>query len=149
MATHRSAMGRSVDMSQIVARNERVRAVGNMKVNARGDSIDSQGRIISPMTQKAGQRYQNTVNNRTANELNQGLQRRPNPQPVDNVPPAPVAAPVPIPVDELLANELELEDDAEAAEIESIKSAEAKKKVVIKPASEAPDFFKPEPKKTK
>ena len=35
MATHRSAMGKSVDMATLAAKNENVRAVGNMKVNAR------------------------------------------------------------------------------------------------------------------
>ena len=47
MATYRSAMGKTVDMSAIVAKNEKVRAVGNVKnLNARGDTIDALGRVI-------------------------------------------------------------------------------------------------------
>lgn len=142
MATHRSAMGRPVDMSQIVARNERTRAVGNMKVNARGDTIDSQGRVVVPVTQKVGARYQNTVTNRTANEINQELQRRPVRQPVESLPKTPIGASVAIPVEEaLLPSEMEIEEDY------FFETAPAE--VVIKPASEAPAFVKPEAKKTK
>lgn len=53
-------------MSALAARNEKTRAVGNMKVNARGDTIDSTGKIILPVTQKVGERYQNTVGNKSA-----------------------------------------------------------------------------------
>ena len=42
----RSAMGKSVDMGALVSRNEKVRAVGNMNVNARGDILDSNNKII-------------------------------------------------------------------------------------------------------
>ena len=47
MATHRSAMGKEVDMSALRQRNEKTRAVGNMNVNARGDIIDSNGQVIN------------------------------------------------------------------------------------------------------
>ena len=66
MATYRSAQGKSVDMAALAAKNERVRAVGNMKVNARGDTIDDNGKIIIPVTQKVGEKYQRTVGNRSA-----------------------------------------------------------------------------------
>lgn len=66
MAIRRSAMGKSVDMSALQARNERVRAVGNMDVNARGDTIDSSGKIIKPVTAKVNQHYSNTVGNKPA-----------------------------------------------------------------------------------
>ena len=55
MKNYRSAMGKSVDMGALVAKNEHVRAVGNMSVNARGDTIDSNGRIIKPVTAKVNQ----------------------------------------------------------------------------------------------
>lgn len=64
--SYRSAQGKIVDMSALAAKNERTRAVGNMKVNARGDTIDGTGRIITPVTQKVGEAYQRTVGNRTA-----------------------------------------------------------------------------------
>lgn len=67
MKNHRSAQGKIVDMAALAAKNERVRAVGNMKVNARGDTIDNAGKVVMPVTQKVGAQYQATVNNRSAN----------------------------------------------------------------------------------
>jgi len=45
--TYRTAQGRVVDLGAVIAQNETVRAVGNMNVNARGDVIDNQGRVLS------------------------------------------------------------------------------------------------------
>ena len=57
----RSAMGKAVDMSAIVTRNEKVRAVGNMGVNARGDVIDSHGKIVQNNTNRVKDSYNNTL----------------------------------------------------------------------------------------
>ena len=38
---YRSALGKTIDMSSVVTKNEKVRAVGNMNVNARGDVINN------------------------------------------------------------------------------------------------------------
>jgi hypothetical protein len=43
---YRSAQGKTVDMGALLLQNEAVRAVGNMGVNARGDTIDSRNRVI-------------------------------------------------------------------------------------------------------
>jgi hypothetical protein len=69
MSLHRTAMGKSLDMAALQAKNEKVRAVGNMSVNARGDTIDSNGKIITPVTSKTGESYAKTVGNRSANPL--------------------------------------------------------------------------------
>lgn len=61
MAGHRTAQGKMVDMSQLAARNEKVRAVGNMNVNARGDIIDSHNRIIQDNTKRVKSSYQKIV----------------------------------------------------------------------------------------
>lgn len=45
---YKTAQGRTVDLAAIVTQNERIRAVGNMKVNARGDAIDSHNQIVAP-----------------------------------------------------------------------------------------------------
>ena len=121
MTIHRSAMGRQIDMAQIIAKNEKVRAVGNMNVNARGDTIDSEGRVVVPVTKKVGSAYNQTVANRgLSNEINAEIQRRHTraEQPVVDT------QPVVEPEESLLAEELELEDDAEATEIEALKAAE-------------------------
>jgi hypothetical protein len=134
MPQYRSALGKMVDMTKLASKNENVRAVGNMKVNARGDTIDSQGKVIVPVTRKVGEGYQRTVSNRATNVMK----------------PENVATVDSVSNEELHPDELELEDDHADAEIEMIKAAEAQK-VVVKPASEAPDFVIPDEqtKKTK
>ena len=69
MAVYRSAQGKLVDMNALVAKNQKTRAVGNMSVNARGDSIDSYGRVIQPVTEKVTNTYSKTVGNRSANAV--------------------------------------------------------------------------------
>lgn len=54
---YRSAMGKSIDMGALVLRNEHTRAVGNQKVNARGDVLDGTNRIIDKKTQQAQRQY--------------------------------------------------------------------------------------------
>ena len=44
--TYKSAQGKTIDLGTIKLRNEHVRAVGNMNVNARGDRLDSHNRVI-------------------------------------------------------------------------------------------------------
>jgi hypothetical protein len=43
---YRTAQGKSVDLGTIMLQNEHVRAVGNMNVNARGDKLDQNNRVI-------------------------------------------------------------------------------------------------------
>ena len=57
-----SARGKIVDMGALRLRNEQVRAVGNMGVNARGDRIDSKGNIIDPKNQQLERRIQRQTN---------------------------------------------------------------------------------------
>lgn len=44
---YKTAQGRTVDIAAIMTQNERTRAVGNMKVNARGDIIDNQNQVVA------------------------------------------------------------------------------------------------------
>jgi hypothetical protein len=60
---HRSANGKSVDMGSLRLRNENVRAVGNMKVNARGDLVDDKNQVITPKNQQVNQAYNNQTSN--------------------------------------------------------------------------------------
>lgn len=46
----RTAQGQSIDMGALILKNEHVRAVGNMSVNARGDVIDAWDRPVDPKT---------------------------------------------------------------------------------------------------
>lgn len=58
---YRSAMGKTVDIGALMLQNENVRAVGNMGVNARGDSLDGNNRIIDRKAQQI-QRQQRKTN---------------------------------------------------------------------------------------
>jgi hypothetical protein len=118
MATHRTAMGKTVDMSTILAKNEKTRAVGNMGVNARGDTIDAHGRIIKPVTAKVNEAYGKTVGNRSA----QAVKNVPKPQPK-------IQPDVPIEIPELTEHERELDEFLEDdIEVEKIKAQEVKTK---------------------
>lgn len=43
---HRSMQGKAVDMESLAARNESMPAVGNVRMNARGDELGPGGTII-------------------------------------------------------------------------------------------------------
>lgn len=51
-SVYRSANGKLVDMGALRLQNEQVRAVGNMKVNARGDLLDSGNRVVQTKPQQ-------------------------------------------------------------------------------------------------
>lgn len=121
MANYRTAMGKVVDMSALTAKNEKTRAVGNMKVNARGDSIDAHGRIIRTATAKVNDSYNKTVGNRSA----QPVKNKQKPAPL--VPDKPARPKVDLA--ELNDIERELEESFEDdLEIEQIKAQEIKGK---------------------
>ena len=117
MATHRTAMGKTVDMSAILAKNEKTRAVGNMNVNARGDTIDAYGRIVKPVTAKVNEAYGKTVGNRSA----QATKNVPKPQ-------AKIQPDAKIEIPELTEHERELDEFLEDdIEVEKIKAEEVQK----------------------
>jgi len=55
-------MGKPIDMGALLLRNENVRAVGNMNVNARGDRLDSMNRVIETKNKQAQRRYDRQSN---------------------------------------------------------------------------------------
>lgn len=113
MSRFRTAQGKHIDMGALIAKNEKSRAVGNMKVNARGDTIDSEGKIIIPVTEKVADKYSKTVGNRSAQARKPAVKRAPTD---------------PSPKLELTEEEKELlADEDDAAEVEAIKAQENKK----------------------
>jgi len=110
MKNYRSAMGKTIDMAALASRNEHTRAVGNMRVNARGDTIDATGRVIKPVTDKVNEAYSKTVGNKSAQ-----VTKRP-------------VTPKPQIKEELTIAEIELEESFEDdIEVEQIKAEETKK----------------------
>lgn len=59
---YRSAMGKTVDMGSLLLQNESVRAVGNMGVNARGDVINSNNKIIEKKSRQVQRHNRRTTN---------------------------------------------------------------------------------------
>lgn len=129
MAKYRTAQGRTIDMTELLAKNERTRAVGNMKVNARGDTIDANGKVVEPVTSKVTNQYSKTVGNRSAQPVKNAA--RPISKPRKGNDPIPrVAAPAaqsqvkpPELTEQEMALEADLEDDIE---VENIKAREMK-----------------------
>lgn len=60
--TYKSAMGKTIDMGRLALQNENTRAVGNMKVNARGDMLDEMNRVIQKKTDQVNQQYNQQTN---------------------------------------------------------------------------------------
>lgn len=58
---YRTAQGKMIDMGALALKNETTRAVGNMKTNARGDKIDSNGDVIVSRNQQSSKNYNQGV----------------------------------------------------------------------------------------
>ena len=59
MTGKKTNRGQTVDMAGLVLQNETAVAVGNMKVNARGDQVDEKGQVVKTKTEQAQAYYQN------------------------------------------------------------------------------------------
>jgi len=105
MPAYRTAQGKMVDMSQLAARNEKVRAVGNMNVNARGDIVDSHNKVITDNTKRVKASYQKIINEK---QNNQAVNNQPKSVPTKNVNIAETAK-----ANELTQTEKEFFDDDE------------------------------------
>lgn len=63
----KTARGKTLDMATLMAKQERTRAVSNVKsINARGDEIDSTGRIVKSVNQVVAESYASQVGNKSA-----------------------------------------------------------------------------------
>jgi len=58
---YKSAQGKSVDMGRLALQNEKTRAVGNMKVNARGDVINDNNAVIAKKNEQVNRQYNKQV----------------------------------------------------------------------------------------
>jgi len=59
MVQRRTNQGQMVDMEALALKNEKEIALGNMKVNARGDKIGKGGKVIAERDQVARAYYEN------------------------------------------------------------------------------------------
>ena len=138
MAKYRTAQGKVLDMAQLAAKNDKTRAVGNKKVNARGDTIDNQGRVIVPVNRKVNETYQRGVANRATNIVRDKTD-------IDD---HTSILPDTENINDFTKEELETLDTFD--DVDEIKKTNDTADFLIKPASEAPEFFEPEtPTKSK
>ena len=59
---YRTAQGKMIDMGALQLQNEKVKAVGNMGVNARGDRVDENNRVIDNRAQQIQRQMQKQTN---------------------------------------------------------------------------------------
>lgn len=54
---YKTANGKTLDLGALMLKNENVRAVGNMKVNAKGDIVDDMNNVIDAKTRQVNRQY--------------------------------------------------------------------------------------------
>jgi hypothetical protein len=65
---YKTARGKVIEMDVLMAKNEDVRAVGNMNVNARGDEVDSNNRPVKTRQQTVQKYYNQQTSESKKNE---------------------------------------------------------------------------------
>lgn len=58
---YRTMQGREIDMDQLIAKNETMPAIGNVRMNARGDELGPTGEIIRTKEEKMTDYYSATL----------------------------------------------------------------------------------------
>ena len=79
MATIKSMRGKEIDMEKLNLKNETLPAVGNMKVNARGDVLGANGQVVTPKSQVIKKYYEQPKGK--ASEGPSAITQKPAPQP--------------------------------------------------------------------
>lgn len=64
---YRTAQGRQLDIEKLRLQNESVPAIGNMRVNARGDQLGPGGKVVKSREQMLDDHYKTNVAKRTSN----------------------------------------------------------------------------------
>jgi hypothetical protein len=62
MGKHKTMLGREIDMEKLISANELMPAVGNARVNARGDELGPGGKIIRKREDVVAAYYENNPN---------------------------------------------------------------------------------------
>jgi hypothetical protein len=60
---HKTANGKEIDFQKLMLKNETVRAVGNMSVNARGDVVDSTNKKVATRSEQVNKQYRKQTGN--------------------------------------------------------------------------------------
>ena len=78
---HVTALGVPLDMAALRSKNEKVRAVGNMNVNARGDIIDSHNNVIRDANKRVNVMYEKTMQSRMPTQRQPSTTKKDQPKP--------------------------------------------------------------------
>lgn len=62
--TYRTAQGRSLDLEKLKLQNELTPAIGNMRVNARGDQLGPGGKVVKSREEMLDEHYKTNVGKR-------------------------------------------------------------------------------------
>ena len=103
---YRSASGKPIDMGQLLLKNENVRAVGNMGVNAKGDKIDKVNNVLESKNRQVHKEYKKQILNT-----------------VVDVPPQPSSVNVPVQepiVEEKIEEVVGLDDDDKTIDLNQV-----------------------------
>lgn len=95
MKTVKTARGRTLDMGNLAAKNEKTRAVSNLNMNARGDIIDNRGNVEIPREKIQKEFYKDNVPGADTQEVSLKEDEKPAEakKPVDTPAPKSKAAP--------------------------------------------------------
>jgi len=74
---YRTAQGKKLDLGALALKNENVRAVGNMNVNARGDLLDADNRSIASRNQQVARQYKRQTTNVTDDRVRSSADHAP------------------------------------------------------------------------
>ena len=86
--TYRTMQGRQIDMGKLQAQNELMPAVGNLKVNARGDETGPGGKIVRTREQIMAEYYEQNPNatpDPTSSTKEKSAEVKPNPVPTQTM----------------------------------------------------------------
>jgi hypothetical protein len=73
---HKTMQGREIDMEKLMRQNELMPAIGNMKVNARGDELGPGGQIIRKREDVVAEYYETNPKSK----INQAVAETPTPE---------------------------------------------------------------------
>lgn len=62
---YRTMQGREIDMDKLIAKNELMPAIGNARVNARGDEIGNGGQVVKKREDVMTEYYENAPKSRS------------------------------------------------------------------------------------
>ena len=96
---YKTAQGKAVDLGTIMLQNEHVRAVGNMNVNARGDKLDQNNRVVETKARQIQKQNERTTNVSSSPVQHSSKARRVKKETLDSAPAEVVDTPVDMPAE--------------------------------------------------